>query len=114
MKKQRAVLSNILKNKKLSDFEKDVYTAALGIPEGEVRSYKWIAEKIGKPKAYRAVGNALNRNPYAPAVPCHRVIKSDGSIGGFAGGPEAKRRLLKSEGVDSRPGHCYNHYKEGK
>lgn len=80
-------------------FEKQVYAAVRKIPKGQVRSYRWVAEKIGKPAAMRAVGNALNRNPYAPEVPCHRVVRSDGSIGGFAEGPAKKRRLLLAEGV---------------
>ena len=99
MKKQRKVLSLILKNNKLSDFEKSVYRATLKIPAGQTRTYKWVARAIGKPGACRAVGNALNKNPYAPVLPCHRVIRSDGSIGGFAGGASAKRRLLAGEGV---------------
>lgn len=81
-------------------FEKKVYRAVSKIPKGEVRSYKWVARQIGKPRACRAVGNALNKNPYAPTVPCHRVVKSDGSLGGFAKGVKAKARLLASEGVD--------------
>ncbi len=85
--------------RQLTDFEKAVYRATRSIPEGEVRTYKWIARAIGRPRAARAVGNALNKNPYAPAVPCHRVIKSDGSIGGFALGIRAKKRLLAKEGV---------------
>ncbi len=82
---------------KITEFEKRVYLAVLKIPKGEVRSYKWVAVKIGKPKAFRAVGNALNKNPYIGVVPCHRVIKSDGSIGAFAKGLKRKRELLKSE-----------------
>ena len=100
MKKQRKILSLISKNKDLSDFEKKVYKTTLKIPAGQVRSYKWVAETMGKPNASRAVGNALNKNPYPIFVPCHRVIKSDGSIGGFAGGSKAKKRLLTKEGVD--------------
>lgn len=84
----------------VTEFQKKVYRAVSKIPKGEVRSYKWVAEHIGNPKASRAVGNALNKNPYAPIVPCHRVIRSDGSLGGFAKGPGAKRRLLRREGVD--------------
>jgi methylated-DNA-[protein]-cysteine S-methyltransferase len=61
-------------------------------------SYADIAHALGT-KAYRAVGIALNRNPYAPRVPCHRVVGSDGSLTGFAGGLEKKRQLLESEGV---------------
>ncbi|MBI4335571.1 MAG: MGMT family protein, partial [Candidatus Omnitrophica bacterium] len=56
-------------------------------------------KRIGRPKAYRAVGNALNKNPFAPIVPCHRVVKSDGSLGGFAKGKRQKLRLLKREGL---------------
>ena len=87
------------RNKDLSAFEKKVYEAVAGIPRGETRTYKWVAKAVGRPAAYRAVGNALNKNPYLGVVPCHRVIKSDGSIGGFAKGAAAKRRLLKSERV---------------
>lgn len=86
--------------KKLTDFEKKVYLAALEIPPGETRSYKWIAAKIGRPKACRAVGNALNKNPYIGTVPCHRVVRSDGSIGGFRKRVGYKRKLLKSELID--------------
>lgn len=82
---------------RITDFERKVYRAVLGIPLGETRSYRWVAEKIGRPKACRAVGNALNRNPFAPSVPCHRVIRSDGSAGGFAKGGAEKRRLLARE-----------------
>ena len=64
-----------------------------------MRTYAWIAQALGS-KGYRAVGNALNRNPYAPAVPCHRVVGSNGSLTGFAGGLEKKRRLLTEEGVE--------------
>lgn len=85
--------------KKISEFEKKVYDAVLKIPKGEVRTYKWVAAKIGRPRAVRAVGNALNKNPYPGIVPCHRVIRSDGSIGGFAKGPARKRKMLKAEGA---------------
>ena len=100
MRDRRAILSNILWSKNLSAFEKTVYEAVAGIPAGETRTYRWVAKAVGRPRACRAVGNALNKNPYLGAVPCHRVIRSDGSIGGFAKGERAKRRLLKSEGVD--------------
>lgn len=103
MEKRQKILSAISRNPLLSDFEKDVYKTVLGIPRGEVRTYKWVAEKVGRPKASRAVGNALNKNPYAPSVPCHRVIKSDGSMGGFAQGVDRKQRLLAEEGFN-----CYN------
>ena len=82
-----------------TDFEKRVYELVSKIPRGETRSYKWVAVGIGNPKSSRAVGSALNRNPYIGIVPCHRVIKSDGSIGGFARGIRQKRELLKAEGI---------------
>ena len=81
----------------LTRFQQQVYRAICRIPKGQTRSYGWVAQHIGKPAAARAVGNALNRNPFAPLVPCHRVVRSDGSLGGFAGGPEKKRRLLEAE-----------------
>ena len=94
------VLSNFGQGKiMVTEFEKKVYLAVSKIPKGEVRSYKWVAKQTGNPKAYRAVGSTLNKNPYAPAVPCHRIIKSDGSIGGFAKGITLKKRLLKKEGA---------------
>ena len=79
-------------------FEEHVYAVVRRIPKGRTRSYRWVAERLGNPGLARAVGNALNRNPYAPRVPCHRVVKSDGSLGGFAKGPAAKAALLKREG----------------
>lgn len=82
---------------RLTRFQQQVYRAICRIPKGQTRSYGWVARQIGKPAAARAVGNALNRNPFAPRVPCHRVVRSDGSLGGFAGGPEKKRRLLDAE-----------------
>ncbi len=78
-------------------FEKKVYKAVSRIPRGKVRSYKQIAEDIGSPRAYRAVGNALNKNPYIGQVPCHRVVRSTGAIGGFQKGAQLKLRLLKKE-----------------
>ncbi len=71
----------------------------MSIPEGRTRSDKWIAARIGRPGATRAVGSALGKNPFAPVVPCHRVIKSDGTMGGFSapGGVAAKIKLLKKE-----------------
>jgi len=77
-----------------SDFEKKVYKAALAIPIGEVRSYGWIAKKIGKPKAVRAVGTALRKNPFAPIIPCHRVVKGNGSIGQYSAGKNKKKKLI--------------------
>lgn len=89
----------LLKMKTYSPFQQAVWRACMSIPSGQTRSYKWIAEKIGKPGAVRAVGSALGKNPFAPVVPCHRVIKSDGTMGGFSapGGVKAKLKLLKKE-----------------
>jgi methylated-DNA-[protein]-cysteine S-methyltransferase len=82
---------------KLSEFEKAVYRIVMTIPLGETRSYAWVARQIGRPRSQRAVGNALHKNPYAPFVPCHRVIASDGTLGGFNGGLRKKIRLLERE-----------------
>ncbi|OGR41759.1 MAG: hypothetical protein A2X35_12100 [Elusimicrobia bacterium GWA2_61_42] len=92
-------------------FQQAVWKACMTIPKGETRSYKWIAQRIGKPGAVRAVGSALGRNPFAPEVPCHRVIKSDGTPGGFSGpgGIRAKLRLLKLE----RRGNHKRGYRQG-
>lgn len=84
----------------LSEFEQRVLHAAAHIPFGEVWAYSDLARRIGKPKASRAVGNALNHNPVAIVVPCHRVVRRDGSLGGYGGGVEYKRRLLGIEGRD--------------
>ncbi len=84
-----------------TDFQKSVWLALLQIPRGTVVTYADIAKQIGRPKAVRAVGTAARKNPFAPAVPCHRVIRSDGKIGKYsgAGGTEGKRKLLSDEGV---------------
>ena len=70
------------------------------IPKGHVKTYKQVAIGINKPKSARAVANACGKNPYAPRVPCHRVIRSDRTIGGFSapGGKKAKKKLLEKEG----------------
>lgn len=86
-----------LKSSKPTEFQKSVYKVVSGIPCGEVRSYKWVAEQIGKPKTVRAVGRALNRNPDPFVVPCHRVVMSDGHIGGYRFGTQLKADLLKAE-----------------
>lgn len=84
-----------------TEFEVAVWLKALEIPRGEVRPYGWIAAEIGRPKAVRAVGTALSHNPVPLVVPCHRVVRSDGSIGQYSlGGPEAKRTVLTAEGLD--------------
>jgi len=78
-------------------FRRAVWEKTRLIPYGETRSYIWVAGQIGKPEAARAVGQALGRNPLPVIVPCHRVVASDGSLGGFTGGLDVKRRLLRLE-----------------
>ncbi len=80
-----------------TEFEQAVWECLKDIPYGETRTYKWIADKLGKPHASRAVGNALGKNPIPIAFPCHRIIESDGSIGGYTPGVDIKRRLLEIE-----------------
>ena len=86
----------------VTPFQRKVYEAILKIPKGQVRTYGQVARAIGRPKAARAVGQALKRNRWAPAIPCHRVIASDGSLGGYSvrGGLAAKRRLLRRENAN--------------
>ena len=71
------------------------------IPKGQVKTYSQVAKGIKKPKAIRAVANAIGKNPYLSKIPCYRVIRSDGSLGGYSGkgGINTKRKLLKSEGI---------------
>ena len=86
-----------------SEFEQDVWRKALEIPRGEVRPYGWIAAEIGRPKAVRAVGTALGHNPVPLIVPCHRVVRTDGTIGQYSlGGPENKRTILRRRGPRPR------------
>jgi len=84
---------------KITEFEWQVLKAASRIPLGETRTYQWIARTIGRPKAVRAVGAALKKNPFLLIVPCHRVIRSDGKMGGYAGigGIRTKKYLLDLE-----------------
>jgi O-6-methylguanine DNA methyltransferase len=88
-------------------FTELVWTACSKIPKGKVSTYGRIARAIGKPGASRAVGNALNRNR-SSRIPCHRVVRSDGSVGGFAHGTKAKVRMLEKEGVVIRNGKVQN------
>ena len=82
-------------------FQLKVWKYLKSIPKGELRTYTQVAIAIKKPKAVRAVANAIGKNPYAPKIPCHRVIMSDGSLGGYSGkgGINTKRKLLKLEGT---------------
>lgn len=83
-------------------FQNLVWDTIHQIPHGKVRSYKWIAEQIGRPKAVRAVGNATGSNPITIIIPCHRVIGSNGNLGGYGGGLVRKRLLLSIEGYSVR------------
>ncbi|MBM3182770.1 MAG: methylated-DNA--[protein]-cysteine S-methyltransferase [Chloroflexi bacterium] len=78
-------------------FQQDVWAVTKNIPYGQTRSYGWVAVQLGKPKAMRAVGQALGRNPLPIIIPCHRVVRSDGGLGGFSGGLDMKKLLLRLE-----------------
>ena len=80
------------------NFNQKVWNLCKRIPRGKVSTYKEIARKL-RTKAYRAVGNALNKNPHAPKVPCHRIVNSDRRVGGFAKGTKKKAELLKKENI---------------
>ncbi len=89
------------KNIKGTKLQKKVWEYLKTISAGQVKTYKEIAKAIKKPKAVRAVASAVGKNPYPPKIPCHRVIRSDGSLGGYSGkgGVKTKKYLLKKEGV---------------
>jgi len=83
----------------IKPFQKKVLIAEHGIPRGWISTYQRLANRIGNPKGARAVGTALKNNPFPIIIPCHRAIRSDGSIGGFQGGTQMKRKLLEFEGI---------------
>lgn len=87
-----------------TQFERDVLLTTFGIPKGKVSTYKRVAEKIGRPKSYRAVANALHKNPLWPVVPCHRVVRSDGAFGGPKKGADGRRNRLAKEGIPIQNG----------
>ncbi len=91
----------------MGDFEKHVYAACSKIKKGRVSTYAEIAKAIGSPKAARAVGNALNKNPYK-TVPCHRVVCIDGRVGGFAHGTKRKCAMLRKEGIKIKNNRVLN------
>ncbi len=80
-------------------FERRVYAVVARIPKGQVRSYRWVAARLGSPSLARAVGQALSRNTDPAHVPCHRVIRADGSLGGYAWGLRNKQKRLRTEGA---------------
>ncbi|HHV54679.1 MAG TPA: methylated-DNA--[protein]-cysteine S-methyltransferase [Firmicutes bacterium] len=85
----------------LTLFTKEVLSTVRTIPRGEIRSYRWVAREIGRPRAIRAVGQALRANPIPLLIPCHRVVPARGGVGGYSGGmgPEFKKWLLRHEGI---------------
>ena len=89
-----------MKLKNGTKFEIKVWNSISEIPKGEVRTYKELAIQINRPKSARAVANACGKNPYPVKIPCHRVIRSDGKLGGYSGkgGTKTKKKLLKNEG----------------
>jgi methylated-DNA-[protein]-cysteine S-methyltransferase len=83
-----------------TQFQLKVWSYLKKIPKGKLKTYAQVAKAIGKPKAIRAVANAIGKNPFPPKIPCHRVIRSDGKLGGYSakGGIKTKKKLLKNEG----------------
>ena len=83
-----------------TQFQLKVWSYLKKIPKGKVKTYAQVAKAIGKPKSVRAVANAIGKNPFPPNIPCHRVIRSDGKLGGYSakGGIKTKKMLLKNEG----------------
>ena len=88
-------------------FNERCYALLRKVPKGKVTTYKALANALGT-RAYRAVGNAMNKNPYAPAVPCHRVVASNGSLHGFAHGLKKKAEMLRAEGLEIKNGKIKN------
>ena len=97
MKKLQEPLLDILREKGFSPFKIKVYREVCKIPWGQTRSYKWVAGRVGNAASSRAVGQALKNNPFPLSIPCHRVIREGGSLGGFSGGKAYKKRLLELE-----------------
>ena len=83
-----------------TQFQLKIWSYLKKIPKGKLKTYAEVAKAIGKPKAVRAVANAVGKNPFPPKIPCHRVIRSDGKLGGYSakGGIKTKKKLLKNEG----------------
>lgn len=91
------VFKQKIKFSNATDFQRKIWLSLKEIPYGEVRTYKWLAERIGKPLSYRAVGQALKKNPLPIILPCHRIVCSNNEIGGFSSGIKIKRFLLIHE-----------------
>lgn len=104
MKKWPRELENILRNRGFSGFQTAVYLAVLEIPAGSFTTYSRIAKRIKRPRSARAAANALAKNPLPVVIPCHRVIRQDGAIGGYKWGEGLKKKLLKLESLLSASG----------
>lgn len=90
----------------VTEFQQKVYNLCRKVPQGKVTTYREIGNALGgRGQVYRAVGAALNKNPFAPEVPCHRVVKSNGFVGGFARGTKKKIELLEKEGIEVKNGN---------
>ena len=94
---QREGLYEILGKMGFSPFAIRVYRETSAIPWGETRSYQWVAGRLDQPRSQRAIGQALKGNPFPFIIPCHRVVRKDGSLGGFSCGKGLKKRLLRLE-----------------
>jgi len=86
----------------MTTFVEKIYQVVRSIPKGQTLTYKEVAQRAGRPRAYRAVGNILHRNPDLKRIPCHRVVRSDGTTGGYLFGTQKKRKLLIQEGALKR------------
>ncbi|MCX7765474.1 MAG: methylated-DNA--[protein]-cysteine S-methyltransferase [Candidatus Sumerlaeia bacterium] len=92
-----------------SPYLQKVWRTTMTIPYGQIRSYAWVAMKAGSPQSVRAVGQAMRLNPVPPIIPCHRVIRTDGSLGGYSAGLHWKIKLLELEGITVRRNKIYLH-----
>ena len=101
LRQEKSITTLIRSSKTLTSFQKKVFLETIKVKRGDICSYKELANRINMPKAYRAVANALGVNLFSPHVPCHRIIRSDKSLGGFslAGGVLLKKKMLKAEGL---------------
>ena len=86
------------------NLDKEIYKKLLEVPEGKITTYGELAKAVGFTNGQRAIGKIMNKNPYPVIIPCHRVVKSDGKVGGYAYGEEIKIKILKKEGIKIKDG----------
>lgn len=91
-------------------FQQNVWQTLLKIPYGSVRSYQWVGDRLGLKRAGRAIGNACGKNPIPVIIPCHRVVRQNGTLGGYTGGIEIKKKLLALEGVTPKQDLLSSHF----